>query len=210
MANIARGGFHWVGGRDGCNTMPIQECVVADNNTLAIFFGDSLTMHGTSGDVYPSAAGDYPDFVCIGVKQYLEASTNVVRAGRFLPAATRFSGVLSPLNPQASVLLCVPTPRQKFEVCCDTAVATLTAAQVLVNYNANHVATAGSTTTGQSGHVLNSSTAATTNTLTWRIIEVVRQGNMNDSFNDVTLVNWRVIVEANLSHQASPGAIAGV
>ena len=209
MANIARGGFHWVGGKDGCNTMPVEPHVVASAYGTAIFFGDVLKMNGTNGDVVLCGATDTPDFVCVGVARYKD-STGVVRSGRFLPASTTYSNGTLLDNPEASVLLCVPVARQKFEVCCDEGAATEAAAQGMVNLNATFVATAGSTTTGQSGHVLDTSTAATTSTLTWRIIGIVRQGNINTTFNDVTLANFRVIVEANLSHQASPGTSTGV
>ena len=127
-----------------------------------------------------------------------------VVAGNFLPVTTAYTGAPTLSNPQASVVSVTPAMGQVFEADVDTAMATATAAQDLMFNNADIVATAGSTSTGRSGHVINGASGTGTATAQWRLLEVVLSPD-----NDVTAANWKVRMTLNEGTEPIPGTATG-
>lgn len=204
MANVALGGFRWrKNRRGGANQEPREERMVASNNTVAIFAGDPVKLVN-DGTVVVAGVGDAVYAIAMGTTRYRNSSGTIV-AGNFLPAATTYTGAPVLSNAQASVLQCCPVVGQVFEVDVNTGQASLTAAQTLVNNNANVVATAGNTSTGRSAYTLDASTAGTGGTLAWRILEVAP-----DPSNDPTAANWKVLVEANVGTEPSATTATGI
>lgn len=204
MANIQVGGFRWVRSRLGGNTAPIEEMPVASNNSTAIFSGD-IVKRVSDGTVIVAAAGDLTlAYVVVGCARY-KRSDGAIVAGNYLPASTTYTGAPSVANPQASILTCIPLQYQILECDANTAVASETAAQDLVGNNCDFVATAGNTSTGRSGFVLDTSAPGTA-TANFRVLEIVRSPD-----NDVTSVNFKVRVTVNEDNADTlPGSATGV
>lgn len=204
MANIAVGGFRWVRSRLGGNTAPIEEMPVASNNSTAIFTGD-IVKRVSDGTVIIAAAGDLTlAYVVVGVVRY-KRSDGAIVAGNYLPASTTYTGAPAVSNPQASILSLIPTQYQIFECDANTAAASITAAQDIVGNNCDFVATAGNTSSGRSGFVLDTS-APGTGTANWRVLDIV-----NSPDNDVTSVNYKVRVTVNEDNADTvPGSATGV
>lgn len=194
MAQIEpqRGGLRWVKSlaNPALQTPPIVPKVALSNNTLAMFKGDLLKAE-TGGTVYPAAAGDASAFVLDSVVNYLGADS-LTRTGAYLPAATTYTGTVSSVNPFASVLLCIPVHDQVFELDVPTACATQTAATALIGQAVDIVATAGSTSTGQSGFTTDTvaNFQATTSSAQLRLVEIPRYC-MNGAANDPTVAYWK-------------------
>lgn len=202
MANMVMTGFRWVKGRNGTVLQPVEERVVATANAAPLFHGDCVKLV-SDGTVIAAAAGEAIYGVCIGAVRYKNSSGQVV-SGNFLPVSTAYTGPPSLANPQASVVSVTPAQGQIFEADCDTAVASVTAAQDLMFNNGDIVATAGSTSTGRSGHVMNTASGTGTGTAQWRFLEVVP-----DPLNDVTAANWKVRITLNEGTEPSPGTATG-
>lgn len=197
-------GAHWVGskGQSGIGVQPLVEKVVASNNTLAIFPGDFLDEQAT-GCVYPATVGGgaFPAlaYVCVGIVRY-KGSDSLMRAGKYLPAATVYTGEADQANPQASVLLCTPVTDQLFEVVVPTAVPTQAEIGDLLNKCIDIGPSAGSTVSGMSGHITAASTAgstdawgATTASAQLRLIKIPEVGR---GLNDPLLANWTGVFQA--------------
>lgn len=157
MPNASIGGARWVRNELGGQNPIIVEMVVADNNTLAIFNGDFVSM--TSGGVaYPTAAGGLNIIgVCNGVVQYWDGEN--MRKGNYLPATTRWS-----INSRQSIISVILARGALFEIDANdgTTATTEAAHQLFLGENADIVATAGTTANGRSGHVMNISDHKTT------------------------------------------------
>ena len=193
MANVALGGFRWVKSRNGSQKQPNVEILpVASGYSTAICRGDALK-RVSDGTVAVATAGNSVDFICDGVEQYVSAG--VLTKGNRVPASVTFTPSTVG-SPNETRIRCIPVRGGVFEVDCDTAVADIAAAQTLVGNNADHVATAGSSTTGRSGHVLNTASGTGTATATFRITEVSKRLD-----NDVASANWKVFVIANESNE---------
>jgi len=194
-----RTGARWVRPLTGPNlgTPPTIEIPVATANTLGLFAGDCLQIL-TGGTVYPSTVGggSYPyiSHVLLSMTRYY-GSDGVIRRGPFLPAATAYTGVTSVSNPLASVALCIPVANQVFALTVPTAEATWTAAQAKVGKCIDINPAAGSTKTGQSGHLIYTGTdgtygwQTTTNSGQLRLEEIPRYG-LNGTLNNPTIANW--------------------
>lgn len=192
-------GAHWIRSAYGNNlgTPPVVELPVASNNTLGLFAGDCLQIL-TGGTVYPSTVGggSYPyiSHVLLSITRYY-GSDGVRHRGPFLPAATTYTGVTSLSNPLASVALCIPVAGQIFALTVPTAEATWTAAQAKVGKCIDINPGAGSTVTGQSGHLIYTGTdgtygwQTTTNSGQLRLEEIPRYG-LDGLANDPTVANW--------------------
>ncbi len=193
MANTAMGGFRWVKSRNGSVKQPNVEILpVANNYGTAICRGDALK-RVNDGTVAVATAGNSVDFICDGIDQYY--SGGVLIKGNRVPASTTFTPTTVGSQYETRVR-CIPVRSGVFEVDCDTAVADIAAAQTLIGNNADHVATAGSATTGRSGHVLNTASGSGTGTATFRITEVSRRID-----NDVASANWKALVIVNESNE---------
>lgn len=202
MANMAIGGFRWIKSRVSTNHEPQEERLVASNNTTAIFRGDCVKLV-SDGTVVVAAAGDAIYGVCTGCVRY-KRSDGVIAAGNYLPATTTYTGNIAFTNSQASIISVTPAQGQVFEADCDTAMSTINAAQDLMFNNGDFVATAGSTASGRSGHVMNTASGTGTGTANWRFLEVVLTPD-----NDVTAASWKVRVTLNEGTEPIPGTATG-
>lgn len=203
MANIAIGGARFVKRRAGSNLEGTEECPVASAYGTAIFRGD-LVKRVSDGTIAAAAAGDAIYGIADGAVRYKNSSGQVV-AGNYLPASTTFTGAPSVTNPQASIVRVVPLGAgDVIEMDVDTVVASITAGQDLVGNNFDIVATAGSTTTGRSGYVVNNASGMGTSTAGLRLLEVVP-----NPLNDVTAVNWKGRFIVNESTEPAPGTATG-
>lgn len=204
MANIAIGGARWIKRRGGLNLEGREECPVASAYGTAIFLGD-LVKRVSDGTIAAAAAGDAVYGIAAGAIRYKSSAGVIGVAGNHLPASISFSGAPSITNPQASIVAVIPLCKDDvFEMDVDTLAATITAAQDLVGNNFDIVATAGSTTTGRSGYVVNNASGQGTGTAQIRLLEVVP-----DPLNDVTAVNWKGRFVINESTETVPGTATG-
>ncbi len=87
----------------------------------------------------------------------------------------------------------------------DTVVADAAAAQSLVGNNFDFVATAGNTSSGRSGFVINNASGMGTGTAQLRMMEVGQ-----DPLNDVTAVNWKAKFVVNETTEPTLGVATGV
>jgi hypothetical protein len=203
MANIALGGARFIKRRGGGNLEGTEEMPVASAYGTAIFFGD-LVKRVSDGTIAAAAAGDAIYGIAAGAVRYKSAS-GVIQGGNYLPASTTFTGAPHISNPQASIVKVIPLfAYDVFEMDVDTAVASVTAAQDLVANNFDIVATAGSTTTGRSGYVVNNASGMGTSTAQIRMIAV-----STDNLNDVTAVNWKAQFIVNESTEPTLGVATG-
>lgn len=211
MASIqpAKGGLRWVRSeQNSCLCPPNLIGVVASAYGTAIFKGDPVTRQSDGTWAATGATGNV-DGVCDGVESYYESASGAVRLGTFLPASVTYTGGSSLTNRLASKIRIIPIRGQLFEMDVSAGLADAATAQNAVGLNASMTATAGDSSNGQSGYVLNASTLATTNTLNIRVVEIPRYGAGNVSMNDVTAANWKVIVKANLSNDTADGSTTG-
>lgn len=203
MANIQVGGARWLKRRAGGNLEPREECPVASAYGTAIFCGD-LVKRVSDGTIAAAAAGDAVYGIAAGAVRYKNSSSQIV-AGNHLPASTTFTGAPDLSNPQASIVAVIPlSVGDIIEMDVDTAVSTITAAQDLVGNNFDIVATAGSTTTGRSGYVVNGASGSGTGTAQIRLNMISR-----DPLNDVTAANWKGQFIVNESTEPLPGTATG-
>lgn len=199
MANLSQGGF-WPEHNQGATATQEKRVRVASNNGTAIFLGDCVTR--TAAGVWGLAT---PGSGVSGVSQgasYYDPGQLVRKEGAFLPASTTYSSTAFDMqgDTDQSFLRIVADPLNVRYRC--QAIAAGVPALADLTLNANFVATAGSTTTGISGHTL----AAPANTvgLDFAIMDVKR-----NVLNDPTLVNAKYIVQINKLYVApgSPGAV---
>lgn len=203
MANITQGGFRWIKNRYGANVEPIEERFAASGLATGIFHGDTVKLV-SDGTIAPATAGDAVYGIAKAAIRYKNSSGQIV-AGNFLPANTTYNGAPSLSNPEASVISVTLAQGQVFEADCDTAQASLTAAQDFMFNNADMAAGAGgSTITGRSTQVINGASGTGTPTATWRLLEVVP-----GPLNDVTSANWKVRVTLNEGTEPIPGSATG-
>jgi len=160
MANTSRKGFYPVGTMNGSAWMEhVRSYPVDSSNATAIFLGDVISLEA-DGNVAPAAASDTVAKigVCVGVK----VSRSV--------AATEHPGYL-PASTAGTIFVCLAFPTVIFEAQEDS-VGGANAAED-VGENVDFIAGAGSTTTGLSGHELDSSTVATTAALHFKFLKLV-------------------------------------
>jgi hypothetical protein len=185
--------------RNGAKDPNVEILPVANNYATAICRGDCLK-RVSDGTVAVCAAGDSVDFVADGIDQY--NSSGVLVKGNRVPANTTFSPTTVG-SPNETRVRCIPVRGVIFEADVDTAAASVATAQGLVGNNFDIVATAGSSTTGRSGHVINGASGSGTATATWRLVGICTRLD-----NDVTSANWKgrfVINESNDSEFTATG-----
>lgn len=155
-------------------------CPSADGT--AVFVGDAVKTGGTAGAAGVVVNGiDVEGMATIAVA----AANNVVRGVvvGFLPKQSD----LTVLHREAStnrIALVVDDPNVVYEIQADG----VGVAAADVGLNADFVATAGSTTTGQSAFVLNSSSLATTAGLNLRVLGLIKRVDNNIGTSDKVLV----------------------
>ncbi len=193
MANTVIGGFRFYKMRNGSGRPVVEQAPVASGYATGIFRGDPLKRL-SDGTVDIAAAGENIYGIADGAVRFngraIQANSN------FLPASTTYTGAPDPSNDNASVVNVILARDAIFEVDCDTAQASITAARSLVGNNADHIAAAGSTSTGRSGYKLDGATFATT-AAQWRVMGI--SDHQIEGTNDVTVTNWKVLVEVNES-----------
>lgn len=203
MANITVSGARWVRSKVGPNLEPIRDYPVASAYGTAIYSGD-LVKRVSDGTIAAAAAGDAVFGIAKSVVRYKNAAGQIV-AGNVLPASITYSGAVDTDNWQASCVKVTLLAGQEFEMDVDTVVADRSAAQSLVGNNFDIVATAGSSTTGRSGYVVNNASGMGTGTAQIRMTEIGK-----DPLNDVTAVNWKAIFEVNETTEPPIGTATGV
>lgn len=193
MANTALGGFRFAYMRGGSNHPSIEVHPVANNYGTGIFRGDVLT-RVSDGTVAVCGAGTTTIFgVANGVVQY--SSGGVLRKGTYLPASTTFSPTTVGSPNESKVEVILATPDTVFEVDCNTSGTDAATARGYVGNNCDHaVGSGGSTTTGRSSHVLDTSSPGT-GTAGWRVIGI----SPRLEGNSVAAVNWKALVVVNES-----------
>lgn len=203
MANIQNGGARWVRSKYGANLEVVRDFPVASAYSTTIYSGD-LVKRVNDGSIAAAAAGDAVFGIARGAVRYKNAAGQIV-SGNHLPASTTYSGSIDTDNPQASCVKVTLLAGAEFEMDVDTVVADRSAAQSLVGNNFDIVATAGSTSSGLSGYVVNNASGMGTATAQIRMTEVVK-----DPLNDVTAVNWKAIFEVNETTEPPIGTATGV
>lgn len=164
----------------------VREYPVDASNATAIFPGDAITLE-TDGNVTPAAAGGVILGICVGV---LPSRT---------VAATEHPGYL-PATTAGNILVAIG-PDIVYEVQEDS-VGGDAGGRAAVGANIDHIAGAGSTTTGRSAHEIDSSTLTAAGSAGFRIIDVVDRPD-----NDITLSNVRFLVRVHESHLAATNGI---
>jgi hypothetical protein len=131
-----------------------------------------------------------------GVERYWDGEN--MRKGRYLPASTAYSTVLE----RTSVIRVISAADAVFEADADDGVTAITEAtfRSYIGENCDITATAGSTTTGQSGHCLDISTHAAT-TAQFRILSIASYA----AGQDFTSSRVKLDVKVHESHLAAAG-----
>lgn len=196
MANVALAGFQPLS-KDS-QTTELVRLRVLTNNTTAIFKGDALDGTSSGDYIVTATANAAIASVQWGGASYVSSGTRLER--NYLPAATLYTSTgVDPFN--ASYVYGVANmPSQKFVGSAGTAV-TLTN---LMNNTAMTLG-AGSTTTGLSGHLLDTAAPATTATLPWRLIDFVK----GDPTNDPDAANCKMVILANAARREPSLEIGG-
>lgn len=180
MANPTITGFTPLCHIDGSDVV-MERVQAISNPTTAIFHGDCVTPT-TDGvwDLSTAGAGNYVGSVCLGA-QYVKSDGKITKE-KYLPAGTTYTAADG--SDGCNYLFIVRNPMSViFEAYVDEAIA-----QTDLNLNyAFAVSAAGSTVTGQSGHVLDATGRGTGATLQWRVLGFIRRPGL-----DRTLTNARV------------------
>lgn len=162
------------------------------SDATAIFMGDAVKLDGGSD-------GN-------GVRTVTQATAGAAVVGVVVGMVVEPTQINSPqyrLASTARTLMVVDDPNVLFEVQEDAVGGAL--ASNSVGLNASLIVGSGSTTTGQSGMQLDTSTAATTATLELKIIEFSQRED-----NEVASANAKVIVKINNHQLAASTGTAGV
>lgn len=188
MANLSMTGFRPylnVGGE----TTQIMRRRIASNNGTAIFLGDCMKQ--TAAGVWGLAtAGAGLSGVSTGAS-YFDATINGRREAPYLPASTTYT---------ATTFDDYGNTDQSFVYITSDPVSTRfigqysasTPATSDLTKNANIVASAGSTVTGNSGHAIDQTSINTTLTLDLHIVDI-----LHNVSNDPTATSAKAIVQIN-------------
>lgn len=185
MANASQAGF-WPEGNQIATATQTKRVRIVSNNSTAIFLGDCLKRTAAGVWGLATAGGGIA-----GVSQgasYMDAATLVRKEGAYLPASTTYSSTAFDTYGDTDESF-VYTAADPFSVryrCQNPATPALTD----MTKNANVVASAGSTTTGISGHVLG--TIETTQGDDFAITDFV-----HSPLNDMASANAKYIVQIN-------------
>jgi hypothetical protein len=199
MANAAQGGF-WPEGLSNEAATQTRRVRVASNNGTAIFMGDCVarTAAGVWGLATPGSGVAGASMAA----SFFDAATLVRKEGKFLPASTTYtSTALDVYGETDQSFIYVPRDPIGCTYRCQ-AKATTTQALADLTLNANFVATAGSTTSGISGHTLG--TLATTIGLDFAVDDI-----KHNVLNDPTAINAKYLVKINFLPIA-PGTVGAL
>jgi len=184
MANVALAGFQPY--TKEALTVALERKRVLTNNTTAIFKGDAVDAVNDGGVIVTASATTDLYSVQWGGASYVSGGSRLER--NYLPAATLYTSTgVDPFN--ASFIYCVQNMvSQMFVASAGTAVT-------MTNLGNNTAMTlgTGSTTTGLSGHKLDTAAPATTATLPWRLIDFMR----GDPTNDPDAADAKMVILVN-------------
>lgn len=169
---------------------PLRTYHVPSSNTTALYVGDPVTITGTGDSM------GYPDVVAATAAT--GRITGVVQG--FRPNSP-FPGKFLPAGVEGYVLVS-DDPTALYEVQEDAIGGALT--ETSIGLNASLIAGAGNGFTGQSGWLLDSSTAATTATLQVRIVELQHRADNEKGIN----AKWLVAI--NLPTETGAAGSTGV
>jgi hypothetical protein len=191
MANISRTGFWPVDTLTSSHEVHVRRQEVASSNATAIFVGDAL-ISVAGGTVLPTTAGGGVYGVAQGVS-YVTGGKRI--SAKYVPITTTYSPTARG-SENATYCFFYDDPGTTFEG--QFATALTSSAYQYIHNNVDIVATAGSVTTGISGHTLNH-VGVTTATMDFRIIQLadIRPDE------DVTAANQHAWVQMN---RATAGA----
>ena len=184
MANVDRpSGFRPVGSFSGGSwNGAVRTYPVDASNATAIFPGDAITLEA-DGNVTPAAAGGVILGVCVGIE--VDRSVAATEHPGYLPATTA-----------GNIRVCVGDDII-YEVQEDSVGSDL--ALTDIGANIDHIAGAGSTTTGRSAHEIDSSSVTAAGSAGFRII-----GKVDRVDNEVgTNCKWLVRVHEHHLDQAN-------
>lgn len=186
MANVDRpNGFRPVGTLSGSPWQgAVRKYPVDASNATAIFEGDAVTLE-TDGNVTPAAAGGVILGICVGV--VIDRSVAATEHPGYIPAST------------AGYVLVCTAPDALYEVQEDSVGGDLDAASV--GANIDHIAGAGSATTGQSGHEIDSSSLTAAGSAGFRIVA------LSDRPDNAVGTNAKWLVRVHESHFAATNGI---
>jgi hypothetical protein len=201
MANLSQGGF-WPEVNAGSATTQTKRVRIASNNATAIFLGDCLKF-GTAAGVWGLAtAGGGISGVSQGASYY-DSGQFVRKEAAYLPASTTYSSTAFDMQGETDMSFVYTTSDPvSTRYRCEYSASTV--ALTDLTKNANFVATAGSTTSGISGHRLNQGTIAANAALDLMILDVKR-----NVLNDPTLTAAKVIVQINVTDLPGSAGFAG-
>ncbi len=175
MANTQAPGFQPLSVRGG-GSIELTRKRVLTNNTTAIFNGDSCVFVST-GDIIVQATGTTLTGAVAQGASYVSNNERLER--NHLPAATTYtSSGIYPDN-ASFVYVTADHVNTDYEASCDEALA-------LTDLNLNYavVLGTGSTTTGFSGHELDATGRAITETIPWRVTDFIRNARWDISAAD--------------------------
>ncbi len=200
MANRQLGGFRWSRSKTAPNSHspPIEMKVVATSYGTKLAIGDPVKILN-DGTIAICAAGDSCYGVFDGAEQYFDGT--VIRRGGSLPATTVWGSTWE----RRSVARVIPAQDQIFQVCADDATTATTPAAFLAFIGENCELVAGTSVNDTSGYLLDISTHATTNTLSWTI-----EGLVNPNLTDFASIYVPLEVRVNLLQDISAGSATGV
>lgn len=199
MANIQENGLRWWGTLMGgvCPVPHMLAREVANNYGTALF--SNMTIKSVNDGTI--AAGTASDTV-LGVAEayaYTRSGEGGRRPAKTIPASTTFSPTAVG-SPTASLCQFIPAVEgYVWEADGDDAtITTLAAAIGIINENVDLVVGSGNATTGLSAETIDMSGHATTATLTWRVVDIVRRPDV-----DYTVTRQKYLITPNLSEWPS-------
>lgn len=171
---------------------PLDYCIVASSDATAVGKGDIVKLAGDSASigngprvktVTRAATGDVVYGVIVGVEQHTVAS-GMSLDRTYRPASTAMYVLVRPINIDDEYVM--------QEDAVGGSIATSAIGQ-----NANFVVASVNTTTGMSGTMIDSSTAATTSTLDLKLVDFVPQEDNVPGTNAKIIVRFNNIQNAN-------------
>lgn len=203
MANLSFTGFHPYGNVASTATNVMRRRV-ASNNGTAFFTGDCVK-RATAGVWALATAGAGVSGVCQGAS-FFSSTLNGRREDVFLPASTTYTATTFDIfgeTDESFIYVTSDPVNDRFQA----QYSASTPALADLTLNANILASAGSTTTGISGHKIDQSTIATTLTLDITIVDI-----KHSVLNDTTATLAKAIVCINNGQiqpfgTAAPGTV---
>lgn len=197
---MARPNYPWQGLRlfkykDGYGGPLTIEGHVASAYGTAIYPGDPVARQ-SDGSYARAAAGGGAGIsgVVNRVLRYKDTAGYVRTTGcTYLPASISWTA-----HGERSLLEIIPVKAAQFLGCTNAALASLTVARQSEGENVDHVFGTADTGLGISPTLLDIATHATTNTLQWRLVNLLPTDNEFSIWNDPTQTNHFWVVEANV------------